>query len=112
MTTRDNPFSEAQFKTLKYRPDFPERFTSIQEASAHAKAFFWWYNHEHRHSGVAWHTPHDVHHGLTERVRAARADTLSAAYARHPERFVRKHPQPPSIPTTVWINQPQQQAAG
>ena len=104
--SNDNPFSEAQFKTLKYRPDFPERFTSIQEARAHAKAFFWWYNHEHRHSGVAWHTPHDVHYGQTEAVRAARADTLAAAYARHPERFVRKPPQPPVIPTTVWINEP------
>jgi putative transposase len=110
--SNDNPFSEAQFKTLKYRPDFPERFTSIQEARAHAKAFFWWYNHEHRHSGVAWHTPHDVHYGLTEAVRAARADTLTAAYTLRPQRFVRKHPQPPVIPTTVWINQPQQEQAG
>jgi putative transposase len=104
--SNDNPFSEAQFKTLKYRPDFPDRFTSIQEARAHVKEFFRWYNTEHRHSGVAWHTPHDVHYGLTEVVRATRADTLTAAYARHPQRFVGKPPQPPLIPTTVWINEP------
>jgi putative transposase len=107
--SNDNPYSEAQFKTLKYRPDFPDRFNSIEQARAHVKAFFWWYNHEHRHSGVAWHTPHDVHYGRTEQVRAARADTLAAAYARHPQRFVRKPPQPPVIPATVWINQPQQE---
>jgi putative transposase len=104
--SNDNPFSEAQFKTLKYRPDFPDGFTSLEEARAHVKAFYWWYNHEHRHSGIAWHTPHDVHYGRTEAVRAARADTLAAAYARHPERFVRKPPEPPVIPTTVWINEP------
>lgn len=107
-TSNDNPYSEAQFKTLKYRPDFPDRFASIEDARAFCQRFFAWYNHEHHHSGVAWHTPHDVHYGLTEQVRAARADTLAAAYARHPERFVRKPPQPPVIPTTVWINQPQQ----
>lgn len=105
--SNDNPFSEAQFKTLKYRPDFPDRFTSIEAARAHVKAFFRWYHHEHRHSGVAWHTPHDVHYGHAEDVRAARAHTLAAAYARHPERFVRKPPQPPVIPTNVWINEPQ-----
>jgi putative transposase len=104
--SNDNPFSEAQFKTLKYRPDFPDRFTSLEEARAHAKAFFWWYNHEHHHSGVGWHHPVDVHHGRTGQVRQARADVLSAAYARNPERFVRKHPEPPTIPTTVWINEP------
>ena len=107
--SNDNPFSEAQYKTLKYRPDFPDRFTSVQEARTHCKAFFWWYNNEHRHSGIAWHTPHDVHYGLTEQVRAARADTLTAAYTRHPQRFVRKPPQPPVIPTTVWINEPPQE---
>ena len=110
--SNDNPFSEAQFKTLKYRPDFPDRFTSIEAARAHVQAFFRWYNTEHRHSGVAWHTPHDVHYGHVEAVRAARADTLAAAYARHPERFVRKPPQPPVIPTTVWINQPAPEEPG
>jgi putative transposase len=104
--SNDNPFSEAQFKTLKYRPDFPDRFTSLEEARRHCKAFFWWYNHEHYHSGIAWHHPADVHHGRVEQVHAARADVLTAAYERNPERFVRRPPQPPTIPTTVWINQP------
>jgi putative transposase len=107
--SNDNPFSEAQFKTLKYRPDFPDRFTNIEAARAFCQRFFRWYNTEHRHSGIAWHTPHDVHHGHTETVQAARADTLAAAYGRHPERFVRQHPQPPLIPTTVWINEPQEE---
>ena len=71
--------------------------------------FFRWYNTQHRHSGIAWHTPHDVHYGHTEWVNAARADTLAAAYARHPERFVRQHPQPPVLPTNVWINEPQEE---
>jgi putative transposase len=106
--SNDNPFSEAQFKTFKYRPDFPDRFTSIEEARAHCKAFFWWYNHEHYHSGVAWHHPADVHYGRVAQVRQARADVLAAAYARNPERFVRKPPEPPVIPTTVWINEPQE----
>jgi putative transposase len=104
--SNDNPFSEAQYKTLKYRPDFPDRFTSIEEARAHCKAFFWWYNQEHYHSGIAWHHPADVHYGRIERVHAARADVLTAAYERNPERFVRKPPQPPTIPTIVWINEP------
>jgi putative transposase len=107
--SNDNPFSEAQFKTLKYRPDFPDRFASIEAARVFCRRFFRWYNTEHRHSGIAWHTPHDVHYGHTEAVHAARADTLAAAYARHPERFVRQHPQPPTIPTNVWINEPQEE---
>lgn len=105
--SNDNPFSEAQFKTLKYRPDFPDRFTSLEEARRHCKAFFWWYNQEHYHSGIAWHHPTDVHYGRVDQVHAARADVLAAAYQRNPERFVNKPPQPPVIPTTVWINQPQ-----
>jgi putative transposase len=108
-TSNDNPFSEAQFKTLKYRPDFPDRFTSIEAARAFCQRFFRWYNTEHRHSGIAWHTPHNVHYGHADAVQAARADTLAAAYARHPERFARQHPQPPVIPTTVWINEPQEE---
>jgi putative transposase len=104
--SNDNPFSEAQFKTLKYRPEFPDRFTSLEEARRHCKGFFWWYNHEHYHSGVGWHHPADVHYGRIQQVRQARAEVLAAAYARNPERFVRKPPTPPVIPTTVWINQP------
>jgi len=105
--SNDNPYSEAQFKTLKYRPDFPDRFGSIEEARRHIKGFFWWYNHEHYHSGVGWHHPADVHHGRVEQVRQTRAEVLSAAYARNPERFIRKPPEPPAIPTTVWINEPE-----
>lgn len=104
--SNDNPFSEAQFKTLKYRPDFPDRFTSIEEARAHCKAFFWWYNHEHYHCGIGWYHPADVHYGRMEGVYQARAQVLTAAYHRHPERFVRRAPTPPVIPTTVWINPP------
>jgi putative transposase len=104
--SNDNPFSEAQYKTLKYRPDFPDRFASIQDARAHCHTFFAWYNHDHRHSGIGYHTPADVHYGHALAVRAARADTLTAAYTRTPERFVRKHPEPPPLPTTAWINQP------
>jgi len=106
--SNDNPFSEAQFKTLKYRPDFPDQFGSIEHARQHARTFYTWYNAEHRHSGIGYHTPHDVHYGHAAVVRAARATVLAGAYRRHPERFVRKHPEPPEPPTTVWINKPEE----
>jgi putative transposase len=102
----DNPFSEAQFKTLKYRPDFPERFGSIEDARAHCRRFFDWYNGEHRHRGIGMLTPHEVHHGLAEATRAARAKVLLAAYAKHPERFPHGRPVPAPLPTEVWINRP------
>ncbi|RKY19393.1 MAG: hypothetical protein DRQ55_10785 [Planctomycetota bacterium] len=102
----DNPFSEAQFKTLKYRPDFPNRFGCLQDARAHAARFFEWYHLEHRHSGIAWMTPADVHHGRAPAVRERRATVLDAAYQLHPERFVRKRPVPLALPTEVWINPP------
>ena len=102
----DNPFSEAQFKTLKYRPDFPGQFSSLEAARLHCVHFFSWYNDEHRHTAIALHTATDVHHGLAEVVRDKRAGVLDAAYAAHPERFVRKPPRPPELPTTSWINQP------
>jgi putative transposase len=105
-TSNDNPYSEAQFRTLKYRPDFPDRFGCIEDARAFCRGFFRWYNTEHRHSGIAWHTPHSVHHGQSEAVRVARADVLAAAYARNPERFVRKHPEPATLQPAVWINKP------
>jgi putative transposase len=104
--SNDNPFSEAHFKTLKYRPDFPDQFASIEDARAFCQRFFGWYNHTHRHCGIAYHTPASVHHGQHESVRAARADVLAAAYTRNPERFVRKHPQPPTLPEAAWINKP------
>ncbi len=108
-TSNDNPYSESQFRTLKYRPDFPDAFGSIADARAFCRRFFTWYNTEHRHSGIAWHTPHNVHYGHAEQVRAVRADVLAAAYTRNPERFVRKHPEPAALPTTVWINKPPDQ---
>jgi len=104
--SNDNPFSESQFKTLKYRPDFPGRFGSIEEARLHCQRFFGWYNDEHRHSGLGLHTAADVHYGLAEAVRDKRAGVLDAAYAEHPERFVRKPPEPPQLPTSSWINPP------
>lgn len=106
--SNDNPFSEAQFKTLKYRPDFPGRFGSIEDARRHCQDFFGWYNDEHRHTGLGLHTPADVHYGLAEAIRDKRAGVLNAAYAAHPERFVRKPPEPPQIPETSWINRPDQ----
>lgn len=102
----DNPFSEAQFKTLKYRPDFPRRFGSIEHAREHCRTFYTWYNGVHRHSGIGYHTPHDVHYGHAAHVRAARADVLADAYTRNPERFVRHHPEPPELPAAAWINRP------
>ena len=108
--SNDNPFSEAQFKTLKYRPDFPERFGAIQDARAHCQVFFPWYNTAHRHTGLGLLTPHDVHYGLADARIASRAETLAAAHAAHPERFPRGVPQPPPRPTAVWINPPQPRA--
>ena len=105
-TSNDNPYSKAQFKTLKYRPDFPDRFASIQHARASCQEFFTWYNHTHRHSGIALLTPADVHHGRAGQITSARAAVLQTAYAEHPERFVRKPPQPPALPQAAWINKP------
>ena len=110
--SNDNPYSEAQFKTLKYRPDFPERFGSIEHARAHGTDFFPWYNTEHRHSGLGLHTPHDVHFGLAEAKRAARAVVLAAAYAATPERFVNRPPTPALLPTAAWINPPKLLVSG
>jgi putative transposase len=104
--SNDNPFSEAQFKTLKYRPDFPGRFGAIQDVRAHCHVFFPWYNTEHHHTGLGLLTPSDVHHGLAEQRVAARVTVLAAAYAAHPERFPGGLPQPPACPTEVWINPP------
>jgi putative transposase len=105
-TSDDNPFSEAQFKTLKYRPDFPERFGSLEDARVFCQTFFAWYNSEHCHSGIGLMTPAAVHDGRASAMRDAREQVLSAAYAAHPERFVRKPPQPPRLPHAVWINPP------
>ncbi|GIF45450.1 putative transposase [Actinoplanes xinjiangensis] len=110
-TSNDNPYSEAHFKTLKYRPGFPDRFDTIEAARAFCRDFFTWYNTAHRHSGIAWHTPHNVHHGHAGTVHAVRAEVLTAAYQRHPERFVRKHPEPATLPEAAWINPPAENQA-
>lgn len=104
--SNDNPFSEAQFKTLKYRPEFPERFGSIEDGRAFCQRFFRWYNHEHRHSGLGLHTPADIHFGRAPQLQLDRARVLEAAYAAHPERFVRQLPLPPALPGPAWINRP------
>jgi len=108
--SNDNPFSEAQFKTFKYRPDFPARFGSIQDVRAHCHVFFPWYNVAHHHSGLGLLTPHDVHFGLTDQQVAARATVLATAYAIHPERFPAGLPHPPARPVEVWINPPKTRA--
>jgi putative transposase len=105
-TSTDNPYSESQFKTMKYRPEFPERFGCIQDARHFGVPFFGWYNNEHRHSGLAMLTPHDVHYGLAPERLAQRALVLQAAYAAHPERFPNGPPTPGNLPEAVWINKP------
>jgi putative transposase len=109
--SNDNPYSEAPFKTLKYRPGFPARFGSIEAARAHCQDFFPWYNNEHRHGGLGLHTAADVHHGRARAVQAARADVLTAAHHARPECFVRKPPAPPKLPGTSWINSPEEKKA-
>jgi putative transposase len=104
--SNDNPYSEAQFKTLKYRPEFPERFGSIEDARAFCQNFFDWYNHVHRHSGIAMLTPYVVHHGDVEVVVAHRHATLVEAHRKHPERFSRGRPAEQRRPTAAWINPP------
>lgn len=108
----DNPFSESQFKTLKYRPEFPDRFGSLQHARSFCQEFFPWYNTEHHHSGLGLLTPEVVHSQRAQQVRDRRQQTLDIAYAAHPERFVQKPPQPPALPTEVWINPPPKPESG
>lgn len=104
----DNPFSEAHFKTLKYRPELPERFGSVEDARSAVAPLMRWYNDEHRHSGLALLTPHQVHYGLADEVIAQRQRVLDAAHAAHPERFVRGPAFHPPPPREAWINQPSQ----
>jgi len=104
--SNDNPYSEAQFKTLKYRPEFPDRFGSIEDGRAFCRRFFTWYNDEHHHSGIGFHTPAAVHFGRAEAIHLERASVLQAVYATHPERFVRHPPVPPQVPVAAWINKP------
>ncbi|MFY2558912.1 IS3 family transposase [Corallococcus terminator] len=104
--SNDNPFSEAHFKTMKYRPDFPQCFGCLHDARGFCGDFFGWYNQEHHHAGLGLLTPYDVHHGLAAQRIATRAAVLAAAYASHPERFPRGPPKPQSLPNAVWINDP------
>jgi len=105
----DNPYSEAQFKTLKYQPDFPDRFGCIEDARAYCQTFFLWYNTVHRHSGVGYMTPHSVHHGLAEQLRSMRQAVLDEAFLATPNRFKGRRPEPHALPTAVWINPPPQE---
>jgi hypothetical protein len=105
-TSNDNPYSEAQFKTLKYRPEFPERFGSLQDGRGFCRTFFGWYNTAHHHSGIGMLTPAAVHYGQAPRIIAARQQTLDRAFALHPERFVRNPPRHQEVPPQAWINPP------
>jgi putative transposase len=102
----DNPYSESQFKTLKYRPGFPDRFGSLQDSVAFCRSFFRWYNTEHRHSGIGMLTPEVVHYGLAKDVIESRKKVLEVAFDAHPERFVKGVPLPPALPEAAWINPP------
>jgi putative transposase len=107
----DNPFSEAQFKTLKYHPGFPERFGSIEDARSFCRRFFHWYNHQHRHSGIGLMTPASVHDGMAVTISAARQTVLDQAFEAHPERFPKGRPTPPRLPGPAWINPPKKKEA-
>lgn len=102
--SNDNPYSESHFKTLKYRPGFPDRFGCLEDARSHCNSLFSWYNEQHRHSGLGYLTPSAVHHGQAEELQRRRAEVLLAAYERNPERFVNKTPVPPALPAESWIN--------
>ena len=104
--SNDNPYSESHFKTLKYRPDYPERFGCIEDARSHMQTFFQWYNTEHRHSGIAMVTPIEVHNGQADEVCRKRQVVLAAAHKAHPERFVKGVPKLRAVPKEVWINKP------
>ncbi len=107
--SNDNPFSEAQFKTLKYRPEFPERFAGIEHARSHLRRFFTWYNDEHRHSAIGFMTPASVHFGHAAAIDDKRRRVLAAAYSAHPQRFKGRLPTPPALPEIVGINLPKPQ---
>jgi len=104
--SNDNPFSESAFKTLKYRPGYPGRFGSIEDARVFCREFFTWYNTEHRHSGIAMITPEHVHYNTHQEVIEKRVRTLAGAWNDHPERFVKGLPGVQSVPSEVWINNP------
>lgn len=105
--SNDNPYSESQFKTMKYWPSYPDRFTGYEHALSYCREFIPWYNTEHRHSGLAYLTPEMVHYGANERIITARQRVLDEAYLKHPERFVKRKPCHPALPEAVWINKPE-----
>ena len=107
----DNPYSESQFKTLKYSPGFPERFGSIEDARSFCRRYFHWYNHQHRHSGIGMMTPASVHEGRAEEIYVARQAVLDRAFQAHPERFSKGRPKPPKLPEPAWINPPKKEIA-
>ncbi len=108
-TSSDNPYSEAHFRTLKYQPDFPGQFGSLEDARSFLHGFFAWYNHEHRHSGIGLVTPVQRHSGEDKIVYERRQTVLEAFYRQHPERFVAGKPKPPELPGEVWINKPNEE---
>jgi len=110
-TSNDNPYSEAQFKTLKYHHTFPKTFGCIEDSQTFLRGFFDWYNCQHKHSGIGSVTPEDMHTGRAHAVREERCKVLKMAYKQHPERFVKGIPQPPEIPEAAWINKPEEKAA-
>ena len=107
-TSDDNPFSEAHFKTFKYRPEFPQRCPHLEAAETHSQSFFNWYNCDHKHAGIAMLTPHAVHHGLAESILTERQQALDRAFTAHPERFKHTAPTVTLLPAAVWINPPTQ----
>ena len=110
--SNDNPFSESQFKTMKYQPDFPDRFGSLEDARGFCVPYFDWYNNKHHHSGIAMLTPSDLHLGRAPQILEARRKVLEVAYQLHPERFVKGVPIVPAAPAAVWINPPIPQSTG
>jgi len=110
-TSNDNPYSEAQFKTMKYRHTFPKSFGCIEDAQTFLRGFFAWYNCQHKHSGIGFVTPENLHTGEAHKIREKRCQILEQAYIKHPERFVKGLPQPPKIPEAAWINKPEEIAA-
>ncbi len=110
--SNDNPYSESQFKTLKYCPAFPERFGCIQDSRSFCRNFFAWYNKQHRHSGIGLMTPESVHYGFAQRIIENRSVVLQTAFEKNPQRFKGKIPQPPELPKAVWINKPESQNMG
>lgn len=109
--SNDNPYSESQFKTMKYRPQFPNRFGSIEDARSFCCPFFQWYNTEHYHSGIGFLAPESVHYGQAEQIIKEREKVLLEAFSQHPNRFKGRIPRPMALPQAAWINPPKKEAA-